>query len=267
MWDWKMSDWLHLIHVDSMDKCQIAVWGVLFDLQYHQFIGIIRHHWHGATILTDKVQGPSVLIAWKFQPWLHTVPKDQLFNLELQFKYVPSRQFWDCGRWKSDSLWNFRIVGCQLTVNCLLGIQLGITTLVWYPTYNSNLNGNKFVREQVSMIQHDKGTFYDHKEAGYDICDLGRTVHGNQVMGWICPSIIGQIHKDTLTSPFKSKMSLWGLIGFLTTQCTLSQIYPHWNWNNWIENSGWNSKLNTDSNWNSKLDSWSVGRVYYMWLT
>ncbi len=29
------------------------------------------------------------------------------------FVYVPSRQFWDCGRWKSDSLWNFSIVGCQ----------------------------------------------------------------------------------------------------------------------------------------------------------
>ncbi len=35
--------------------------------------------------------------------------------------YVPSRQFWDCGRWKSDSLWNFSIVGCQFSVNCLRG--------------------------------------------------------------------------------------------------------------------------------------------------
>ena len=29
--------------------------------------------------------------------------------------FYPSRQFWDCGRWKSDSLWNFSIVGCQLS--------------------------------------------------------------------------------------------------------------------------------------------------------
>ena len=42
-----------------------------------------------------------------------------------------SRQFWDCGRWKSDSLWNFSIVGCQWTVNCLLGIMLGAPTLCY----------------------------------------------------------------------------------------------------------------------------------------
>ncbi len=40
---------------------------------------------------------------------------------------IPSRQFWDCGRWKSDSLWNFSIVGCQWTVNCLLGRKFTVS--------------------------------------------------------------------------------------------------------------------------------------------
>ncbi len=44
-------------------------------------------------------------------------PSDMHFHLRQQ----PSRQFWDCGRRKSDSLWNHIIVGCQWTVNCLLG--------------------------------------------------------------------------------------------------------------------------------------------------
>ncbi len=49
--------------------------------------------------------------------------------LSLPLKY-PSRQFWDCGRWKSDSLLNFSIVGCQWTVNCLLGWTT--CYLVWH---------------------------------------------------------------------------------------------------------------------------------------
>ena len=44
-------------------------------------------------------------------------------NINYRTEVVPSRQFWDCGRWKSDSLWNFSIVGCQWTVNCLLGFE------------------------------------------------------------------------------------------------------------------------------------------------
>ncbi len=44
----------------------------------------------------------------------------------------PSRQFWDCGRWKSDSLWNFSIVGCQFTVNCLLGLLTPwVLSILW----------------------------------------------------------------------------------------------------------------------------------------
>ncbi len=34
-------------------------------------------------------------------------------NYSWQNHYVPSRQFWDCGRWKSELLWNFTIVGCS----------------------------------------------------------------------------------------------------------------------------------------------------------
>ncbi len=46
-----------------------------------------------------------------------------IYKKRLLWNKVPSRQFWDCGRWKSDSLWNFSIVGCQFTVNCLRGHQ------------------------------------------------------------------------------------------------------------------------------------------------
>ncbi len=48
--------------------------------------------------------------------------------------YKPSRQFWDYGRWKSESLWNFSIVGCQFTVNCLLGS-------IFFLRYGSKVNG------------------------------------------------------------------------------------------------------------------------------
>ncbi len=44
--------------------------------------------------------------------------------------YTHSRQFWDCGRWKSDSLWNFSIVGSHWTVNCLLG-RFTPTSFIW----------------------------------------------------------------------------------------------------------------------------------------
>ncbi len=44
-------------------------------------------------------------------------------SLHMAMYKVPSRQ-WDCGRWKSDSLWNSSIVGYQWTVNCLLGCEL-----------------------------------------------------------------------------------------------------------------------------------------------
>ncbi len=37
---------------------------------------------------------------------------------------LPTRQFWDSGGVKLESLCNFSIVGCQWTVNCLLGIAL-----------------------------------------------------------------------------------------------------------------------------------------------
>ncbi len=47
-----------------------------------------------------------------------------LENLPWRTVFYPSRQFWDCVRWKSDSLWNFSIVGCQWTVNCLLETTL-----------------------------------------------------------------------------------------------------------------------------------------------
>ncbi len=54
--------------------------------------------------------------------------------------FLPSRQFWDCGRWKSDSLWNFSIVGCQFTVNCLLGIYLVILlTHYWHGLLSSSV--------------------------------------------------------------------------------------------------------------------------------
>ncbi len=49
----------------------------------------------------------------------------------------PSRQFWDCCRWKSDSLWNFSIAGCQWTVNCLLGFPLDkVLGHYWAPLYH-----------------------------------------------------------------------------------------------------------------------------------
>ncbi len=34
----------------------------------------------------------------------------------------PTKQFWDHGAVKLESLYNFSIVGCQWTVNCLLGM-------------------------------------------------------------------------------------------------------------------------------------------------
>ena len=37
-------------------------------------------------------------------------------------KFIPMWQFWDSGGVKLESLCNFSIVGCQWTVNCLLGI-------------------------------------------------------------------------------------------------------------------------------------------------
>ena len=40
--------------------------------------------------------------------------------------YTPTWQFWDSGGVKLESLCNFSIVGCQWTVNCLLGIDLRI---------------------------------------------------------------------------------------------------------------------------------------------
>ena len=39
----------------------------------------------------------------------------------LLFMQYPTRQFWDSGGVKLESLCNFSIVGCQWTVNCLLG--------------------------------------------------------------------------------------------------------------------------------------------------
>ncbi len=39
----------------------------------------------------------------------------------LDFEKVPTWQFWDSGGVKLESLCNFSIVGCQWTVNCLLG--------------------------------------------------------------------------------------------------------------------------------------------------
>ena len=36
--------------------------------------------------------------------------------------FLPTRQFWDSGGVKLESLCNFSIVGCQWTVNCLLGL-------------------------------------------------------------------------------------------------------------------------------------------------
>ncbi len=38
-------------------------------------------------------------------------------------KLLPTRQFWDSGGVKLESLCNFSIVGCQWTVNCLLGMS------------------------------------------------------------------------------------------------------------------------------------------------
>ena len=37
-------------------------------------------------------------------------------------EWIPSRQFWDCGRWKSDSLWEFSIDG--LSMDCQLSTGL-----------------------------------------------------------------------------------------------------------------------------------------------
>ncbi len=37
--------------------------------------------------------------------------------------YSPMWQFWDSGGVKLESLSNFSIVGCQWTVNCLLGMS------------------------------------------------------------------------------------------------------------------------------------------------
>ncbi len=55
--------------------------------------------------------------------FLHTLMMFQ-YQLEnmIPWDTVPRRQFWDCGGWKSDSLRNFSIEGCQWTVNCLLGL-------------------------------------------------------------------------------------------------------------------------------------------------
>ncbi len=44
---------------------------------------------------------------------------------------IPSRQFWDCGRWKSDSLWNFSIVGCQVT-SCQSSRGYKTSWQIWY---------------------------------------------------------------------------------------------------------------------------------------
>ncbi len=47
-----------------------------------------------------------------------------LFNIE-----IPTRQFWDSGGVKLESLCNFSIVGCQWTVDCLLGSFLAICSI------------------------------------------------------------------------------------------------------------------------------------------
>ena len=51
----------------------------------------------------------------------------------------PSRQFWDCGGWKSDSLWNFSIVvQCGLSMDCKLS--------------TGKDNELQFVRKKYSVI-------------------------------------------------------------------------------------------------------------------
>ncbi len=45
----------------------------------------------------------------------------------LQFSSTPMWQFWDSGGVKLEFVCNFGIVGCQWTVNCLLGSVLVLT--------------------------------------------------------------------------------------------------------------------------------------------
>ncbi len=73
--------------------------------------------------------------------------------------FHPSRQFWDCGRWKSDSLWNFSIVGCQWTVDCLLGCTQVAT----------------FIRQSFTQAQSSHSyTQSQKKHTIYSFpCDLG----------------------------------------------------------------------------------------------
>ncbi len=46
---------------------------------------------------------------------------------------VPTWQFWDSGGVKLESLCNFSIVGCQGTVNCLLGSSLSLSVRAQCP--------------------------------------------------------------------------------------------------------------------------------------
>ncbi len=54
---------------------------------------------------------------------------------------LPTRQFWDSGGVKLESLCNFSIVGCQWTVNCLLGLYFAHEQ--WLPSFISG-NGLGF---------------------------------------------------------------------------------------------------------------------------
>ncbi len=79
--------------------------------------------------------------------------KVRLF-LELNKYTVPSRHLWDCGRWKSDSLWNFSIVGCQFTGNCLLGVQSSVIqyqdAILWRYCFFQVPNGFPYTSVQYS---------------------------------------------------------------------------------------------------------------------
>ncbi len=66
--------------------------------------------------------------------------------------YQPPWQFWDSGGVKLESLCNFSIVGCQWTVNCLLGgITRNVIKEIVQKSYDNFLSSAIYFKKQVDF--------------------------------------------------------------------------------------------------------------------
>ncbi len=84
----------------------------------------------------QKKNYPQFLWLWVYDLW----------------KLQPTRQFWDSGGVKLESLCNFNIVGCQWTVNCLLG---GFNSTSSIKGFLKELFCDMQLKSRVINVYHD----------------------------------------------------------------------------------------------------------------